>query len=325
MTPQEKASILNALPANKSAVLTLARSPEPSAIDDQMSLFCEQLVAITPHIKIKKESDGTLTSPALITGARSNIAYQAIPAGKMLQRFVEALAQTADSRPPMDGDLEKRLAEVELPVALKLYVAEQCPHCPKALERFQSLAGASSKIRLAVIDAAMFQQLSQADNVRSVPTLILDDQFRWTGQIDVKEVLNICIERDPAELSADSLRQMIEDGAAQAVSQMMMDSGRHFPALIELLAHERWSVRLGAMVVAEYLAEAAPALADEMIEPLWQGINGASQQAQGDMVHVLGQIPSPVVHTYLHRVITGAFQPSVVEAAREALEALDEA
>lgn len=325
MTRHEKESIRNALSPQHPAVITTALSPEPGAVDDRMTKFCDQLKTIAPHVRIKKDSDTTFEKPALITGAHNNIAYQAIPEGKILERFIDALAQTSTVMEPIDSGLDTQLAQIELPVALKLYVAAQCPHCPKTLQQLQALAGASSKIRLTVIDAALFSKSAQTDGVKAVPTVILDDQFRWSGQMDLQELLTICIERDPAQLSPGSLRQLIEEGAAEMVAQMMIDYGKHFPALIDLLAHERWSVRLGAMVTVEYLAEADPELASDLVAPLWKRITNASEQTQGDMVHVLGQIPTPASRKYLQRIVTGAFEQSVVEAAEEALNEMDQA
>ncbi len=321
LTPSEKEIIGNALTAPQTGRITLDPGGAQGETAREMNRFCDEIRSIAPRIKVKKDDDTGFPPPAMIVGRHANIAYHTVPRGKLIQRFAAALAQDSVSPGAMDEPSAALLAGIKLPVALRLYVAEQCPHCPLTLDKLQTLAGASSKIRLGIIDAAKAPQ-ARIDEVRAVPTLILDDQFRWSGQFDLQEVLTMAIERDPTKLSPASLRQLIEEGAAESVADMMIARNACFPALIELLAHERWSVRLGAMVTVEYLVDAAPELAAGLAAPLRRRMDGASQQAQGDMVHILGQVGTPECRRYLRHIVDADFAQPVRAAAREALEDL---
>lgn len=275
---------------------------------------------LNPLIQLKKDSDIPFQEPVMVIGRHNNIAYHAVPAGKLLNLFLQALSD--DSRRQADElgeDIAHQLSQINLPVVLKSYVATKCPHCPEAVKRLQILAAGSSMIRLRIINAELFPQWSRADQIRSVPTIILDNQFRWTGTLQLKELLTMSLERDPSQLSSASLRQIIEDGDAQRVANMMAESGQVFPALIELLAHERWSVRLGAMVAAEYLADQAPSLALELADQLWDCFSGLTAQAQGDVLHVIGQVRSQKTRSCLEKVISGDYDETVIEAASEIL------
>lgn len=257
----------------------------------------------------------------MVIGRHDNIAYHTVPTGKLLHLFLQALSE--DSRQQADElgeDLAHQLSQLNLPVALKSYVATQCPHCPEAVRRLQILAAGSPMIRLRIINAELFPEWTGADQIRSVPTIILDDQFRWSGDLQLKELLTMSLERDPCQLSSTSLRQIIEDGDAQRVADMMAESGQVFPALIELLTHERWSVRLGAMVAAEYLADQAPSLALELADQLWDCFSGLTAQAQGDVLHVIGQVRSQKTRSRLEKVISGGYDETVIEAASEILD-----
>jgi HEAT repeat protein len=151
--------------------------------------------------------------------------------------------------------------------------------------------------------------------------LILDDDLRWNGQIDIQEVIRQCIQRDPAKLSVASLRQLLENGEAPRAADLMITRNELFPALIDLIADERWSVRLGAMVTAEYLADQSPTLAARLLTPLSERFARLAEPVQGDVVHVLGQIRSDATAAFLKSVATGPYAESVREAAAEALEA----
>lgn len=286
-----------------------------------MSRFCDELRQLNPLIKLKKDSDLPFQEPVMVIGRHNNIAYHAVPTGKLLHLFLQALNE--DNRQQTDEfgeDIAHQLPQINLPVALKSYVATQCPHCPEAVRRLQILAAASSMIRLRIINAELFPQWTRADQIRSVPTTILDDQFRWSGTLQLKELLTMSLERDPSQLSSASLRQIIEDGEAQRVANMMAESGQVFPALIELLTHERWSVRLGAMVAAEYLADQVPSLALELAGQLWNCFSGLTEQTKGDVLHVIGQVKSEKTRSYLEKVISGDYDETVKEAASEILD-----
>ena len=98
----------------------------------------------------------------------------------------------------------------------------------------------------------------------SLHPLILDNQFRWTGALDINELLNTIQRRDPTQLSAGALESMISDGNAYGLAEMMLKEGRIFPAFIDILTHETFSIRLGAMAAAEEIAERHMSLAAQM-------------------------------------------------------------
>lgn len=303
---------------DQAPVITLSAGTEDTG--RRMTRFCDALMQLNPRIQLKRGSDIPFQEPVMVIGRHNNIAYHAVPAGKLLRLFLQALG--ADSRGQLEElgkDLALRLSQINLPVALKSYVATQCPHCPEAVRRLQILAAASPMIQLRIINAGLFPEWTRADQIRSVPTVLLDDRFRWTGVFQIEELLTMSLKRDPAQLSSASLRQIIEDGEAQRVANMMTESGQVFPAFIELLTHERWSVRLGAMVAAEYLADQSPMLAFELSDQLWGCFSGIAEQTQGDVLHVIGQVKSKKTRSYLVRVLSGNYDEMVKEAASELL------
>jgi thiol-disulfide isomerase/thioredoxin len=319
MTPQDKQTIRQwAEHATLPGKVLLA--PADGAETDALAEFGKQLKRLLPAMRIHPGSDEiAFEPPVVVVGSHRNIGFQAVPSGKTLEVFLAVLAE----QPPAENSLEhhtaERLRQIDLPVAFTLYIAPQCPHCPVALQQLISLACANRLIRLSIVDAQLFADRSTKDQVKSVPTLVLDDRFRWSGQIDVDEVLTISIQRDPARLSPGSLRQLIEDGQAERVATMMLDSGQIFPALIELLTHERWSVRLGAMVTAEYLAAVSKSLSLALCDRLWHRFPDLADPVRGDVVHVLGEIPSDVNKARLMTIASGAYGDIAKEAAAEVL------
>jgi glutaredoxin len=320
MTPQDEQMIQQASFPKTDPPPTIVQARDGGDAGVQMNLFCSRLKELAPGIKIKNDSDIPFPAPVLVVGRHQNIGYQAALTGKMLAYFLEALDSARSDAAETDPQVDDLLNSLDMPVILKLYVASQCPHCPQSIRQLQSLAARTPLVRLRIIEAEHFSQDAQADQIRSVPTLILDDQYRWSGLVKTEELLSLCILRDPSQMSAGSLRQMIETGEADRVAAMMVAAEKLFPALAELLIHDRWSVRLGAMVTAEYLADEAPALSLELCRSLWKSFPGLAPQVQGDVVQVLGQVDTAVTRDYLHCVQSGDFDEEVKTVAAEVLE-----
>ncbi len=103
---------------------------------------------------------------------------------------------------------------------------------------------------------------------------------------------------------------------------MMLDAQKIFPAFYDLLTHEKWPVRLGAMVVIEEIAGKSPGMASAAIDPLWNRFDRVADQIKGDILYLFGEIGDRRSISWLEEIITGEFDAEVKEAAKEALEKL---
>jgi HEAT repeat protein len=86
---------------------------------------------------------------------------------------------------------------------------------------------------------------------------------------------------------------MIQEGHAVQLARMMLRENRLFPAFLKLLVHPEWSVRMGAMVVMEEIAEGNRDLAGDAAEFLWRGLENADPTVKGDIVYLLGEVGKP--------------------------------
>jgi alkyl hydroperoxide reductase subunit AhpF len=318
MTPHDEKMILDWM-ARQTAPVKLALAGDAGAAGQRLAQFCDRLKTLAPIVQTRPAPEEPFRKPAMIVGRHGNIAFQAVPEEKELPPFLHALGSHAENEARVASDLIKQSARIELPADLTLFITMQCPHCPTTATELISIANTTPHLRIAIVDGMLFTDQAQNHDIRSVPTLILDDRIRWTGRIKLAEVIQQCIQRDPTQLSAASLRQIIESGEAARAAAMMAAHGQLFPALIELLTSERWSVRLGAMVTVEYLADEAPDLSARLVEPLWNQFETLSEAIQGDVVQILGQIRSDAAKGCLQSILSGDYPESVKEAAEEEL------
>ncbi len=316
MTPNEE-KLIGKLKGKLSQTVKITLFQTEHELNKAFQEFCEKLSQLVPEIKVAKDDGNPQTGPEI--GIGNGIRYQAIPTENELEPFLEALA-FGDGRSATTAEsLKTRLHDIQLPAILKIYVAPQCKFCPQAVRQLLPLPGINSNIHVTVVDCTQFPDAMHANKIKSVPTVILDGRFRWTGAIDLDEIINVMKDQDPGALSAASLEMMIVEGNAGQLARMMIDERKIFQAFYEVLTHFSLSVRLGAMVAMEELIEEKPDLAALAIAPLWEKFANVSETVQGDILYILGEVGHPDVSQRLESVLNGNVSAEVKEAAHEAL------
>jgi hypothetical protein len=303
----------------KDARITLMKNDDPRSLD--FGAFLADLVRMAPQIRLETETVDAVEHPGL--ALTENLLYYAIPAGLELDPFLDALSLTGDRSIAVDPVMARQLAAVTLPADLRVFMGLHCPHCPGVIARLTPLAISNRNIRVSIIDCERFPEEAKAENVQAVPTVVLDDGFRWTGQLRVEEIVDVLIHRDPAGLAPSTLARMLKEGDASRLASMMLERKEIFPAFLGLLVSKSWPVRMGAMVVMEELSEKDPTLALQTAEPLWDRFDEADDTIKGDLLYVLGGLESPEMIQRLRNVQNGPFSPDVKEAATEAIQKIE--
>jgi len=280
--------------------------------------FCDNLGRLVPGIKIKKDGDSPDEPPQILLG--SGLRYQAIPAGHELQPFLEMLIAFGSDSVNSAESAQTFLKKEILPATLTLFIAPQCTFCPAVVRQLSPLPLLDDKIRLTIIDGTLFPEIAEPHKIQAVPTLLLDEQFRWTGSVPLEEIINTINSRDPASLGTASLENIIKAGQASHLAAMMLDDKKIFPAFYELLIHHKWPVRLGAMVVMEEIADQNPVMASDVIDFLWDRFHRLPDPVKGDILYMFGEIKDRRAVSWLEEVLGGEYNEEVKEAAKEALE-----
>ena len=280
--------------------------------------FCDDLTRLVPKIKISKVEADPQDPPQILIG--SALRYQAVPTGYELQPFLEALAAFESDSLKIAEPIKILLKKNKLPAALTVFIAPQCTFCPQMVRRLITLPLMDKKLQLTIIDGTLFPEMMQTYQIRSAPTLLLDEQFRWTGSIPLEELIDTINTRDPVSLSPASIESIITEGGAGRLAAMMLEAEKLFPAFYDVLTHHKWPIRLGAMVVIEEIADKNPDLSAQALRPLWDRFHEASVEIQGDILHVFGEIGDPRSVSWLETVLSDNFDEEVKEAAKEAAE-----
>jgi glutaredoxin len=321
MTPQEKkliVSLNNALSNGIGISLTLTQDDR----SEKLSRFCENLSDLAPKISIMRSKADNNDAPSIQVGKR--LRFHAVPLGTELEPFLEALITLDKNSVQIAEQIQDRLNKIKMPAELKVFVAQQCPFCPVTIRLLFPLSVASEYIQITIIDCTLFPEIAELNGIRSVPTILLDEDFRWTGSTRLEEVVEVISNRDPVQLRSSSIERIIKEGNAAQVATMMLDKEMIFPAFIELLAHEKWPVRLGAMVVLEYISEKNRELAAQVITPLWELYHDVEDPVKGDIIHIFGETGNHEIVPKLKTILSSPYNNEVKNAAKEAIDKIEQ-
>ena len=292
--------------------------------DDRTGMFrtfCEQLLRVAPNVFVTyRKGDDTKQPPAL--EINKGLTYHAIPLGPELAPFLDLLSRIGKARPLVPESITAQLENLKAPCFFKLFIASECPYCPIMVQDLAPLTLVNELVKLTIIDGLLFPEMAEPLDIKSAPTLLFDDRMQWTGQTALKEILDVVLTQDPALISALSIESLLGEGKAGLLAQMMMEQAAIFPSFYELLTSEKWSVRLGAMVVMEEIIERGGKLAEQCVAPLWERFPTLDEQVQGDVVYILGESGNRDIIPKLETVLSGPYSRETREAAKEALEAI---
>ncbi len=167
----------------------------------------------------------------------SQIYFHAIPKQNELESFINAIKIVAEG--------VKEGSEIRIIT----FVAPICPNCKATVDSINTLARKYA-IEHHVVDATMFHDFAEKHGVMSVPTAFIG-KMRFVGALTLskaEKLIRDAINGDYRDYLVEKLMKgEIEDVKAIVVEEKLGE------LLGELMGHEEFMVRLGAMATAEAL------------------------------------------------------------------------
>ncbi|MFP4624685.1 MAG: thioredoxin family protein [Gemmatimonadota bacterium] len=238
---------------------------------------------------------------------------------------IDALEGLAD--PEAARALEGTLQTLENETEILLFVARGCPACPHQVRSAATVALASSKVALEVVDAGQEPELAARYEIGSVPTTVVDDELIMVGVIPPGELALRLIERQGPDAEKRVFTALVEAGRHTDAAERLAD-GRGTDGFLELWERSTMEQRMALLLVAEESLLYDPWGLKPLVPRLVAGLEGDGPLAQddsrrGDTADLLGKTGDEAARPALERLAADA-NPAVAEAAREALAELDE-
>jgi glutaredoxin-like protein len=136
---------------------------------------------------------GIERTPAFIflddKGNYRGVKFNGIPAGHEINSFISAIMEMSGVEFKFSDKVLERIAKINKPVDIKVFVTLSCPHCPGAVQTAHRLAMLNSNVKGEMIEAQTFYDLSTKYNVSGVPKIVINDKIELLGNQPVEEFL----------------------------------------------------------------------------------------------------------------------------------------
>lgn len=114
-------------------------------------------------------------------GEYKGVKFNGLPAGHEINSFTSALIEMSGFPLKIPQVALDRIAKVNKPVQIKVFVTLSCPHCPGAVQTAHRLAMLNPNIQAEMIEANTFPGISQQYNVSGVPKIIINEKYELLG------------------------------------------------------------------------------------------------------------------------------------------------
>ncbi|MGQ9921707.1 MAG: thioredoxin family protein [Desulfobacca sp.] len=303
-----------------SLTLRLARNHRPESA--ALAAFVAAWQRLVPEVPVWPEDVPETAQPGFLIGEKWR--FHAVPTGSKLELFLEILQTVAGPPPDLAPSLRERWEKLPIAPELTIFVAPQCPFCPQMVRQLMPLSVANPAATVTLIDVSLFIEEARRQEIKAVPTVIVNDLYRLTGAFRLADLVDLAAKADPALLPTPILERMMQEGQAGVVGEMMLAQGQIFANFLPLIKHPEINIRLGAMVALETVGGARPELVAAILPALWQEVGGSDTAVQGDLIYLIGEWGEGRWLQSLAAARQEAADPDVREALDEAVEKIRE-
>lgn len=133
-----------------------------------------------PGFTLLKEDDS-------LTG----IKFYGPPAGYEINSFVFSLLEVSGNSQEIPEELITKIKAIDKKVDIKVFVGLSCPHCPAAVIAANKLSLLNPNINSEMIEASLFEELSDKYDISSVPRIFFNDEADLLGAQPLEEFVKV--------------------------------------------------------------------------------------------------------------------------------------
>jgi glutaredoxin len=223
--------------------------------------------------------------------------------------------------------LEAPLESLEGDTDILLFIGRGCPACPHQVRAVATLALASPKIAVEIVDVMAEPEMAEQYQITTVPTTVVDDELIIVGVVPAAEMVWRLMERQGPGAEKMIFAGLVHSGRHGDAAQRLAD-GRASEAFLELWSQSTLESRMGLFLVADEALHFGADALDALVPHLLAGLEGEGTLAlddarRGDTADLLGQIGHPDARPMLEALAKDSNE-EVAEAARDALEEMKE-
>ena len=158
----------------------------------ELKAFVNDFVSTSTHLSANftDTNDAQLSFSLLKGGQPLGITFRGIPNGHEFTSLLLAILNADGKGKNLpDEAISRRIANLKGDIKLQTYVSLTCTNCPDVVQALSLMAIFNPRVRVTVIDGALFPQEIEAREIMGVPAVYLNGQFFASGRMTLEEIL----------------------------------------------------------------------------------------------------------------------------------------
>jgi len=111
------------------------------------------------------------------------IRFYGLAYGYEFRPFTESIINISRQATNLSEETKKKLASIEKPVHIQVFVSLTCPYCPLVTSLAHQFALESDLVRADMIDIGEFPHLGQRYSVMGVPKTVINEKTEFVGAV----------------------------------------------------------------------------------------------------------------------------------------------
>jgi len=111
------------------------------------------------------------------------IRFYGLAYGYEFRPFTESIINISRGATNLSEETKKKLASIEKPVHIQVFVSLTCPHCPLVTSLAHQFAIESDLVRADMINVGEFPHLVQKYSVMGVPKTVINERTEFVGAV----------------------------------------------------------------------------------------------------------------------------------------------
>ena len=157
--------------------------------------LAEEVGAVSTKIKVEvydfvKDSDKAkkyqidkVPAIAVLGKKDYGIRFYGLAYGYEFKPFTESIINVSRGATNLSEETKKKLASIEKPVQIQVFVSLTCPYCPLVTSLAHQFAMESDLVRADMVDVSEFPHLGQKYNIMGVPKTVINEKTEFVGAV----------------------------------------------------------------------------------------------------------------------------------------------
>ena len=146
------------------------------------------------ELEIHKEGRGDIILPSIeicrSDGSSSGIHFHAVPNGLEWNSFRIALFNVMGPGQKIKPEILSRIQSIDRKINLKVLTTLTCGNCPTSVMSACQIAAYNENVTAEMFDILHFRKLQFKYSVQSVPVLVINEDKRIVGKMEVEDMLD---------------------------------------------------------------------------------------------------------------------------------------